>query len=71
MTTRDLVRALSVVRRNAAVHHQQPGAGVAAAKDFSALPVCGSVRPLASQRAQVRAEPSPIRTARPSALRGA
>lgn len=69
MTTRDLVRALSVARRNAAAHHERQGG--AAPKDFSALPVCGSVRPLAAQRAQVRAEPSPIKTARPSALRGA
>jgi hypothetical protein len=71
MTTRDLVRALSIVRRGGSASSHQHRTGAAARMDFSVLPVCGSVRPLASQRAQVRAEPSPIRTASPSALRGA
>ena len=52
MTRRSLVRVLAAVRRGGArpAYRQNEVGGVV--KDFSAVPVCGSVRPLADQRAR-------------------
>ena len=52
MTRRSLVRALGAVGRG----HRRPArpqaVPAAVGKDFSTVPVCGSVRPLADQRAR-------------------
>ena len=52
MTRRGLVRALGALRRGGArpAYGQNQIGGVG--KDFSVVPVCGSVRPLADQRAR-------------------
>jgi hypothetical protein len=52
MTRRSLVRALGTVRRGAARPAYGQSETHAVCKDFSAVPVCGSVRPLADQRAR-------------------
>ena len=52
MSRRSLVRALGAVRRGGGRPAYGQGETRAVGKDFSALPVCGSVRPLADQRAR-------------------
>ncbi|HEV7173268.1 hypothetical protein [Pedococcus sp.] len=56
MTRRSVVRALGAVRRGGGGGRPAYGQSEthAVGKDFSAVPVCGAVRPLADQRVRRR-----------------
>ncbi|QGN58520.1 hypothetical protein [Nostocoides sp. HKS02] len=56
MTAATLTRALGAVRRaGAGTAYASGGRTASGGKDFSAIPVCGAVRPLAQQRARAQA----------------
>lgn len=52
MTRGSLVRALGAVGRRHGRPARPQAVPAAVGKDFSAVPVCGAVRPLAGQRAR-------------------
>jgi len=67
-----VARGWSAVRTHARPAAHRTGPAGRGGKDLGALPVCGSIRPSASQpalRRQVLAEPRPSTTASPRALR--